>query len=96
MSIKYNFKKIAEGMWIESKDKNGKKNVPHWWANHVKRKGSSTIGEVLHHSLNEDGQIASYDVKWPDGTIDHSVPSAILEELEVEMQEHETDTDEKN
>jgi len=28
--IKWNFKKIAESMWIESKGKDGKKNVPHW------------------------------------------------------------------
>ena len=87
--INYNFKKIVENMWIKSVDSEGKENVPHYWANHVKRKGSATIGEVLHHSLNEDGQISSYDVKWPDGTIDHSVPAVILEELNVEMHEHE-------
>ena len=60
----------------------------------MKRKGSSTIGEVLHHSLNEDGHISSYDVKWPDGSVDVGVPAVMLEELNKEVHEHETTVEE--
>tara|TARA_A100001201_G_C4015543_1_gene178985 strand:+ start:396 stop:554 length:159 start_codon:yes stop_codon:yes gene_type:complete len=49
---------------------------------------------VLHHSLNEHGHIASYDVKWPDGTIDLGVPSVMLEEINKEVHEHEATVEE--
>ena len=88
-TTKYNFKKIAESMWIGS---NGK--VPHDWATHVMRAG--TVGEVIHHSLNEDGHIATYDVKWEDGTIEKNVPASLVEKMNSEMHEHEIDDDESD
>ena len=56
----------------------------------MKRRDSvnEEIGKVLHHSLNEHGHIGSYDVQWPNGGIDYSVPAVILEEIETEMHEH--------
>ena len=52
---------------------------------------AGTVGEVIHHSLNEDGYIATYDVKWEDGTIEKNVPASLVEKMNSEMHEHEID-----
>ncbi len=33
------------------------------------------------HSLDENGKIEIYDVKWPDGTIETNIPVAMLESV---------------
>ena len=55
---------------------------------------AGTVGEVIHHSLNEDGHIATYDVKWEDGTIEKNVPASLVEKMNSEMHEHEIDENE--
>ena len=71
-----------------------KKNneVPHNWATHMEWKSSTDkekygdmIGEVVHHTLFEDGTITKYDVKFGNKTI-KNIPTNMLEV--VEMQEH--------
>ena len=61
---------------------------------HVKRKDSALneIGEVLWHSLDENGNINYYDVKWPSGEIEENIPANMLTEIMSEQHEHETRT----
>jgi|TARA_R110000824_G_scaffold62352_5_gene165192 hypothetical protein len=42
---------------------------------------------VLWHSLNESGDIAVYDIEWPDGNIETDIPTYLLEG--VKMTEHD-------
>jgi len=39
------------------------------------------IGEVLWHSLKENGEINFYDVMWPDGKIETDIPTKLLEKV---------------
>ena len=68
------------------------KEVPHNWATHMEWKSSADkerygdmIGEVIHHTLFEDGTITKYDVKFGNKTI-KNIPTEMLEV--VEAQEH--------
>jgi hypothetical protein len=31
------------------------------------------------HSLDENGKIEVYDIKWPDGTVETNIPTKLLE-----------------
>ena len=71
---------------------NKNKEVKHNWATHMEWKSStdkekygSVVGEVVHHTLFEDGTITKYDVKFGNKTI-KNIPTAMLEV--VELQEH--------
>lgn len=58
-----------------------KEIIGHTWLTHVKRKDSSLkeVGEVLWHSLDEQGNISVYDVLWPNGMIETNVSVQLLE-----------------
>ena len=38
------------------------------------------------HSLDENGHIEIYDIKWPDGRVERNIPARLLEG--VKMKEH--------
>jgi len=60
-----------------------KEIIGHTWLTHVKRKGSSLaeVGEVVWHSLDRDGKIKIYDVRWPNGKIETNIPVNLLESV---------------
>ena len=39
------------------------------------------VGEVLWHSLRENGEINFYDVEWPDGSVETDIPARLLEKV---------------
>jgi len=57
--------------------------IGHTWATHVKRKGSALneIGEVVWHSLDNNGNINFYDVEWGNGLVEHNIPADSLIEI---------------
>ena len=68
------------------------KEVTHNWATHMEWKSSTDkgkygniVGEVIHHTLFEDGTITKYDVKFGNRTI-KNIPTEMLEV--VKTQEH--------
>ena len=70
--------------------KNGE--LGHNWSTHMewksstdKKKYGTMIGEVIHHTLYEDGSITNYDVKFGDRIV-KNIPANRLES--VNMQEH--------
>ena len=76
-----------------------KKNreVAHNWATHMEWKSSTNkekygdvVGEVIHHTLFEDGTITKYDVKFRNKTI-KNIPTAMLEVISEETHSHEAD-----
>jgi len=77
------------------------KEVAHNWATHMEWKSSTdknkygnVVGEVVHHTLFEDGTITKYDVKFGNKTI-KNIPTAMLEVVELKEHSHEaTEEDE--
>ena len=78
------------------------KEVAHNWATHMewrsandKNKYGNMIGEVIHHTLFEDGTITKYDVKFGNKTI-KNIPTEMLEVVELQEHSHEaTEEDEE-
>ena len=76
---------------------NKNKEVAHNWATHMEWKSSAdkekygdVVGEVIHHTLFEDGTITKYDVKFGNKTI-KNIPTAMLEVVELQEHSHEAD-----
>ena len=77
------------------------KEVPHNWATHVAWKDSvyeqkyGELGEVVHHTLFEDGTITKYDVQFENKII-KNIPADMLEVIEMQEHSHEaTEEDEE-
>ena len=72
------------------------KEIPHNWATHVAWKDSvheqkyGELGEVVHHTLFEDGTITKYDVKFGNKTI-KNIPTEMLEVVKEQSHSHEAD-----
>ena len=77
------------------------KEVAHNWATHMEWKSSAdkekygdVVGEVIHHTLFEDGTITKYDVKFGNKTI-KNIPTEMLELVNEKSHSHEADEDEE-
>ena len=77
------------------------KEVAHNWATHMEWKSSTdkekygdVVGEVIHHTLFEDGTITKYDVKFGNKTI-KNIPTEMLEVVNEKSHSHEADDDEE-
>ena len=70
------------------------KEITHNWATHMEWKSSThkekygdMIGEVIHHTLLEDGSITHYDVRFGNRTI-KNIPANILEVSKMQKHKH--------
>ena len=63
-----------------------------WKSSTDKEKYGDMIGEVIHHTLFEDGTITKYDVKFGNRTI-KNIPTAMLEVVKMQEHKHEADED---
>ena len=77
------------------------KEVPHNWATHMEWKSSThkekygdVIGEVIHHTLLEDGSITHYNVKFGNKII-KNIPTNLLEVTNMQKHKHAIDKLEK-
>ena len=73
------------------------KEVAHNWATHMEWKSSADkekygdmIGEVIHHTLFEDGTITKYDVRFGNRIV-KNIPTAMLEVKKTQEHSHEAD-----
>ena len=68
-----------------------------WKSSADKEKYDDMIGEVIHHTLFEDGTITKYDVKFGNKTI-KNIPTEMLEVVKAQEHMHDAtddDDDEK-
>ena len=67
-----------------------------WKSSADKEKYGDMIGEVIHHTLFEDGTITKYDVKFGNKTI-KNIPTDKLTVIEQQEHQHDaTEEDEEN
>ena len=70
-----------------------------WKSSTDKQKYGNMIGEVIHHTLFEDGTITKYDVKFGNKVI-KNIPTGMLEVVKLQEHSHEAteedDDDEKD
>ena len=78
------------------------KEVAHNWATHMEWKSSThkekygdVIGEVIHHTLLEDGSITHYNVKFGNRTI-KNIPANMLEVTKMQKHKHAIEKLEKD
>ena len=64
-----------------------------WKSSTYKKKYGDVIGEVVHHTLFEDGSITNYDVKFGNKLV-KSIPANMLEVVKMQEHKHEADTGE--
>ena len=64
-----------------------------WKSSADKEKYGDMIGEVIHHTLFEDGTITKYDVKFGNRII-KNIPTAMLEAVKIQEHSHEPTKDE--
>ena len=100
--LKETLKRIGGGHLLNESDAHPQilkknKEVAHNWATHMEWKSSADkekygdmIGEVIHHTLFEDGTITKYDVKFGNRII-KNIPTAMLEVVELQEHSHEAD-----
>ena len=65
-----------------------------WKSSADKEKYGDMIGEVIHHTLFEDGTITKYDVKFGNKTI-KNIPTEMLKVVELQEHSHEATEDEE-
>jgi len=65
-----------------------------WKSSTDKNKYGNIVGEVIHHTLFEDGTITKYDVKFGNNTI-KNIPTAMLEVVELQEHSHNKYEDEE-
>ena len=65
-----------------------------WKSSADKEKYGDVVGEVIHHTLFEDGTITKYDVKFGNKTI-KNIPTAMLEVIKMQEHKHETSGEEE-
>ena len=65
-----------------------------WKSSADKEKYGDMIGEVIHHTLFEDGTITKYDVKFGNRII-KNIPTEMLEAVELQEHSHEATEDEE-
>ena len=61
-----------------------------WKSSTDKNKYGDVIGEVIHHTLLEDGTITKYDVKFGDKTV-KNIPANELSVVKEQSHSHEAD-----
>ena len=73
------------------------KEVSHNWATHMEWKSSTdkskygdVIGEVIHHTLLEDGSTPTYDVQFGNKLV-KSIPASKLNVVKEQSHSHEAD-----
>jgi hypothetical protein len=64
-----------------------------WKFSADKKRYGNIIGEVIHHTLFEDGTITKYDVKFGNKVI-KNIPTAMLEVVKMQEHSHEPTKDE--
>ncbi len=47
------------------------------------------VGTVLWHSLDGNGNIDIYDIRWPDGSIERNIPARLLESVKEHRHSNE-------
>ena len=65
-----------------------------WKSSTDKNKYGNVVGEVIHHTLFEDGTITKYDVKFGNKTI-KNIPTDMLEVVELQEHSHNKSEDEE-
>ena len=81
-----NMKTLMEN-WKRFLAEKKKKKIPHSWATHGRKSSGDEIGEVLNHSLTEDGGIEMYEVKFSGGV--ETVPAGEFIVEQEKLHEHE-------
>ncbi len=65
------------------------------WKDSVYEQKYGELGEVVHHTLFEDGTITKYDVKFGNKTI-KNIPADVLEVKKQQEHSHEADEGEED
>jgi imidazole glycerol phosphate synthase subunit HisF len=65
------------------------KNIYHSWATHVAHRECAEygVGEVLRHTLNEQGKVQFFDVKFGNKVISN-IPTHLLEKKKKKVHKH--------